>query len=165
MRVLELKVVDDGKMVTLRFEHSLLSVSKWESKHCKPFLDRGVIDTTELVDYFEEMLVTPSNKTLVYRLQPEQMKELTQYINRSCTASSVPTAEIKTRFGQEIVTSELIYYWMVAFRIPFEAEKWHLSRLMMLIQIANFKQQPEKKQNAARVMANWRELNAKRKAE
>lgn len=162
--MLELKVTQNDKQVTLKFEHSLLSVSKWESKHKKAFLGPTAKTATEMVEYFEEMLVTPGNKDLVYLLGPEQLEELTKYINESRTASSVPEIPSAGRFNSEIVTSELIYYWMVGLKIPFDAEKWHLSRLMMLIRITNFKNEPAKKQNAAAKMAEWKRLNEERKA-
>ena len=162
--MLELQVTKNDKQVTLKFEHSLLSLSKWESKTKKAFLAPTAKTPVEMVEYFEEMLITPGDKELVYLLEPEQLEALTTYINSSRTASSVPDVASATRFNAEIVTSELIYYWMVGLKIPFDAEKWHLSRLMMLIRITNFKNEPVKKQNAAAKMAEWKKLNDERKA-
>jgi hypothetical protein len=162
--VLELKVTQNDKPVILKLEHSLLSLSKWESKHRKAFLGPTAKTHVEMIEYFEDMLVTPGNKDLVYLLQPDQLEEVTNYINASRSASSVPEIQTKSPFQNEIVTSELIYYWMVALRIPFDAEKWHLSRLLMLIRITNFKSEPPKKQSAAQKMADWRKLNEERKA-
>lgn len=160
--MLELQVTNDGKPVTLKFEHSLLSVSKWEAKHKKAFLGSAQKTPEELIEYYEYMLVYPTNKSLVYLLEPEQLKELTDYINDSRTASSVP--EIATKqTPKETVTSELIYYWMVGLEIPFEAEKWHLSRLLMLIRITNFKNSPPEKQNKATMIERMRALNEERK--
>lgn len=162
--MLELKVTQNDKVVTLKFEHSLLSLSKWESKHKKAFLGPIAKTTVEMIEYFEEMLVTPGNKELVYLLEPDQLETITHYINEVRTASSVPEIQSVNRFNAEIVTSELIYYWMVALKIPFDAEKWHLSRLMMLIRITNFKSEPVKKQNAAAKVAEWKKLNDERRA-
>ena len=163
--MLELKVMQNDKSVTLKFEHSLLSLSKWESKHKVPFLSNKTKTTIELVEYFEEMLVYPvGGKELIYQLTPSQLEELTHYINASLTASSVPEVPSANKFNAETVTSELIYYWMVGLKIPFDAEKWHLSRLMMLIRITNFKSEPPKKQNAAHKMAEWKRMNEERKA-
>jgi hypothetical protein len=163
--VLELKVHDGEADVTLRFEHSLLSLSKWEAKHKKAFITDKQKTHTELIDYFECMLLPPVlDTTLVLRLSPEQLDQLTEYMNDSQTASSVPVDKNKKGTG-EIVTSELIYYWMVALTIPFEAETWHLNRLMMLVQIANFKQQPPKKRSVSETMSDWKKLNAERKAQ
>jgi hypothetical protein len=162
--VLELKVTQNDKPVILKLEHSLLSLSKWESKHRKAFLGPTAKTHVEMIEYFEDMLVTPGNKDLVYLLAPDQLEEVTNYINANRSASSVPEIQSKSPFQNEIVTSELIYYWMVALRIPFDAEKWHLSRLLMLIRITNFKSEPPKKQSAAQKMADWRKLNEERKA-
>lgn len=163
--MLELKVIQNDKSITCKFEHSLLSIAKWEAKYKKAFLGPEQKTATEMIEYYEEMLISPANRDLIYLLTPEQLEELTNYINASRTASSVPDTYVKSTLNQEIVTSELIYYWMVGLRIPFEAEKWHLSRLMMLIRITNFKQSPPDKQNKATMMARWKELNEKRKAE
>lgn len=161
--MLELKVVQNDKSINLKFEHSLLSIAKWESKSRKAFLGPALKTATEMIEYYEEMLVSPADRKLVYLLEPQQLEDLTKYINEPRTASSVPDS--KSSPNQEIVTSELIYYWMVGLRIPFDAEKWHLSRLLMLIRITQFKQSPPEKQNKAQMAARWRELNAKRKAE
>jgi hypothetical protein len=164
--VLELKVVQNDKPVTLRLEHSLLSISRWEAKNKKAFLGTSQKTSVELVEYFEEMLVSPFDRKLIYFLEPKQLEEVTEYINTPQTASSVPEMAARSNpFDRETVTSELVYYWMSVLQIPFEAEKWHLSRLMMLIRIANFKQAPAEKQDRAKMMARWSELNAKRKAE
>lgn len=161
----ELTITENDKPVTLKFEHSLLALSKWESKYKKAFLGDKQKTPIELVEYFEEMLITPANRSLVYMLSPEQLEELTNYINDPRTASSVPDLGGPTSRKGELVTSELIYYWLVALQIPFDVEKWHLSRLLMLVRITNFKQAPPEKQNKAKLVAQWRELNAKRKAD
>lgn len=160
--MLELEVQDGSKTVVLQFEHSLLSLSKWESRTKKAFLSKQNKLPTEMIDYFQDMIITPEvDKNLVYALEPKQLDQLAEYINDKMTASSVPAIDEKP--SREIITSELIYYWMVALQIPFEAEKWHLNRLMMLIQITNFKSQPEKKQNKAKMMEKWRQINEQRK--
>jgi hypothetical protein len=163
--VLELKVYDEDREVVLQFEHSLLSLSKWEEKHKKPFLASTSKKHEEMIDYFQEMLLTPGESpTIVYRLSPEQMDQLTDYINESRTASSVPKDTTSTGGVIEIVTSELIYYWLVALEIPFHpVETWHISRLMMLIQITNFKKQPPKKRNPKEALMDWATLNQRNK--
>ena len=160
--MLELKVYDGEHEVVLEFEHSLLSVSKWESKHLKPFMSRYTKTSTEMIEYFECMLLTPGvNKNLIYALSPQQLDDLANYINAPQTASSVPSQD--SRLAQETVTSELIYYWMVGMKINWEAQNWHLSRLMMLIEITNYKLQPEKKRPMRETMAKWREANERQK--
>lgn len=163
--MLELKITQNDKPVTLRFEHSLLSLAKWESRHKKIFLSTEAKTTTEMVEYFEEMLISPPVRELVYLLSPEQLDELTNYVNETRTVSVVPDIEEHVNpFNRETVTSDLIYYWMVALQIPFDAEKWHLSRLLMLVRITNFKSQPPEKQDKMKVAQNWREINERRKA-
>lgn len=160
--MLELTVRDGEDEVVLQFEHSLLAVSKWESKYKKPFMSKAQKTPTELIDYFGDMILTPGvNPLLVYRLTPEQMDELAKYMNDSPTASSVPDDPQKS--SGEQVTSELIYYWLSELKIPFAVETWHLARLMMLIQITNLKRQPPKKRPVADTMANWMKLNEERK--
>lgn len=161
--MLELPVKFNDREVMLQFEHSLLALSKWEAKHKKPFLSKQTKSPGDLIDYFQCMLLSPDEDTsLVYVLSPEQLEELAKYINDSQTASSVPQEQSK--YNPEVTTSELIYYWLVGLQIPFHpVETWHLSRLMMLVQITSFKQQPAKKQRDGNVMNKWRELNEARK--
>ena len=162
--MLELQVHDGEMEVTLQFEHSLLSLSKWEGRTQKPFLTTVQKSPSELVEYFQDMLVSPeSDPNVVYGLNPGQLDRLSDYINESLTASSVPD-DGPRKFNAEQITSELIYYWMSALRVPFyPTETWHLSRTMMLIQIAGYKQQPPKKRKPAEVMSDWRRLNDERK--
>ena len=158
--MLELTVQDGTTEVVLQFEHSLLSLSKWESKHKKAFMSTPVKDAGEMIEYFEAMLVGSYSPGVVYRLDPEQLDEITNYINEPQTATHVPEEEPSKKFAAETVTSELIYYWMTALKINWAAETWHLSRLMTLIQITNFKSQPEKKQSKGEALSKWREANA-----
>jgi hypothetical protein len=163
--VLELIVNDGDEEVALRFEHSLLSLSKWESRTRKVFLSRTEQKShSELLDYFQDMLLSPEGRPeLVYLLSPEQMDRIANYINEDQTASSVPQEGPK-QVNPETITSELIYYWLVAMRIPFHpVESWHLSRCMMLVQITNYKNQPPKKKNPRDVMRDWRQENERRK--
>lgn len=162
--MLELTVIDDGHEVVLQFEHSLLSLSKWEEKHKKPFLATTSKKHEEMVDYFQDMLLTPGvSPNLIYRLSPEQMDSLTDYINEERTASSVP-ADKSGNGVIEIVTSELIYFWLVTLEIPFHpVETWHLSRLTMLVKITSFKKQPPKKRNPKELYNDWREMDRRNK--
>lgn len=160
--VLELKVRDGETEVVLEFEHSLRSLSKWESKNKTPFLSSAMKSATEMIDYFQDMLLTKIEPSIVYRLSPEQLDDLKNYINSVQTASSVPK-EPNSRGTGEIVTSELIYYWMTALKINWEAQNWHLSRLMMLIEITGYKSKPEKERSKADMLRNWNELNERNK--
>lgn len=162
--MLELKTIDGEHEVVLQFEHSLLSLSKWEEKHKKPFLATPTKTTAELISYYEEMLLTPGvHPSIIYRLEPEQLDRLSEYISEVRSASSVPD-DGPSRPNFEVTTSELIYYWMVMLRIPFHpAETWHLSRLIMLISITGFKSQPEKKRSPKEFLAEWRKQQARLK--
>lgn len=159
--MLELKVYDMGKEVVLSFEHSLLSLSKWEAKNKKPFLTRGQLPSSDLLDYFQDMLLSPEDVTMVYRLSPSQMEELTRYINDPMSASVAPSDPDVKKNSNDVMTSEVIYYQMVALKIPFVAETWHINRLMMLIAITAHRQQPAKKESKASALTRWQEINKK----
>lgn len=161
--MLEFDVHDGEKFVTVQFEHSLLALSKWESKHKKPFLGKTPPTAEELVDYYGCMIITPGVPEIAaYGLSPEQMGELGEYISDSKTASSV--REVANAGGvQEPVTSELIYYWLVAMQIDFSVESWHLSRLMMLVRITSFKNNPDKKKDVKGLEQRWAEANERQK--
>lgn len=163
--MLELQVYDGDKPVMLRFEHSLLSLSKWEARNQVPFLSKAPKSATKMVEYFQDMLVEDVDDTLVYVLSPEQLEQVTKYIYDKQTASSVP--DIPSKGEGTVVTSELIYYWLSALQIPFTpTETWHVNRVMMLVQIANFHQQdPNKnKRSDKEIMTDWAAENERRKA-
>lgn len=153
--MLELEVEVEGTLVTLQFEHSLVSVSKWESRTKIAFHTVRQKSPQELIDYFKDMLLPGLiDEDYVYALSAEQMEELTKYINEKQTASSVPDMPKKPNY--ETMTSELIYYWMVEMGIPFEpTNTWHLSRLLMLIEIKGYKSQPKKKRPVREVWSDW----------
>jgi hypothetical protein len=161
--MIEFEVQTEDGSVKLQFEHSLRSVSKWESKTKKAFLGSTEKLPSEMITYFQCMLLAPEvDPNLVYGLEPEQLDELTNYINSNLTASSVPQ-ETQSQHNPEVTTSELIYFWMTGLKINWEAQDWHLSRLMMLIQITSYKQQPPKKRRPTEVMSDWRKENERRK--
>ena len=160
--MLKLTVWDDDREVLLKFEHSLLALSKWESRTKRPFLTKEHKSSEDLIDYFQDMLVSPEDREdLVFLLEPEQLDEVREYMNSNLTASSVPAQ--KPEYNPEVVTSELIYYWLSGLQIDFwPTETWHISRIMMLVQIASYKQQPPKKQKSADVMKDWSRINEER---
>lgn len=149
----------------LQLEHSLVSLSKWESKHEKPFLDDKPKTPEEVLSYINSMLLTENPpEDFLEQLSKENLEEIDAYINRKMSATWFSEIKPQTR-NQETVTSELIYYWMTVFHIPFTCETWHLNRLFTLIRIANIKQEKPKKMSRAEVARRNRELNAKRKAD
>ena len=152
-----------SKEQVLRLEHSLVSLSKWESKWNKPFLAKEKKTIDETIDYIRCMTITQNIDPSVYNgLTPELIEKVTKYIDAPMTATTFTNN--KGKANNEVVTSELIYYWMVALNIPKECEKWHLNRLMTLIRICNIKNQPAKKMSKREIMQRNSALNAARRA-
>lgn len=151
------------KEQTLQLEHSLVSVSKWESKWHKPFLNKSEKSLEETLDYIKCMTLTQNVKPEVYKcLTQENVKQINDYISNPMTASFI-LDEVKGKNSREQITSELIYYWMIALEIPFECQKWHLNRLLMLIRICNVKNQPPKKQSRKDITSQYAAINAARR--
>lgn len=148
---------------TLVLEHSLVSISKWEAKWCKPFISKDPKTQEELLDYIRCMTVSNNVDPLVYMaLNNEHVRQINEYIDAPMTATWFSEKEKKGR-SKEVITSELIYYWMTAFQIPFECQKWHINRLMTLIRICSIKNQPPKKMSKKDAMGRQRSLNAARR--
>jgi hypothetical protein len=152
--------------VELKLEHSLISLSKWESKHKKPFLNETTKTTEEIFSYIEKMIITPKvyPEDLFGRFSQENLTSIYNYIES--TESATTFGSMPERRGRgEVITSELIYYWMVAFNIPFECERWHLNRLFALIRICNIKSSKPKKMSRNEIAQRNRDLNTRRRAE
>lgn len=150
------------KEQTLSLEHSLISLSKWESKWCKSFLSRKDKTHEELIDYIRCMTLTPHvDPNVYYGLSNENIDQINAYIEAPMTATHFYENETST--SREIITAELIYYWMIAQNIPMECQKWHLNRLLTLIKVCNIKNSPPKKRSAREIMSRNAALNAARK--
>ena len=152
-----------SKEQILRLEHSLVSLSKWESKWCKPFLSRENKTMEETIDYIKCMTLTQNVDDHVYNLLTiDNIKKVNEYISAPMTATTFSDSN-KKGGGREIITSEIIYYWMISLNIPFECQKWHLNRLLTLIKVCSIKQQPPKKMSKRDVMSRNAALNAARR--
>lgn len=157
------------KPITLQLEHSLISISKWESKWHKPFIQSSNnLKKDEIIDYIKCMTISPGklDDTVYYFLSQKNINDIIDYIRNPMTATWFKEDEKKSR-SKDIITSELIYYWMVALQIPFECQKWHLNRLLTLIRVCNAKNEesnPNRKLNKKDLMSRNAALNAQRKA-
>lgn len=151
------------KEQVLQLEHSLVSLSKWESKWKKPFLGKGDKTNQETIDYIQCMTITQNVDARVYLVITDKIiEEVSNYVADSMTATTFSKLE-ERRINREIVTAEIIYYWMVALNIPFECQKWHLNRLLTLINVCNLKNQPKKKMTPKQLMSRNRALNEARR--
>ena len=146
-------------------EHSLVSISKWEAKWHKPFLDEGFATQEQLMDYLRCMTITQKVDDVVFKYiaaSPSLMDQITNYISDPMTATWF-SEDKTTKKSREKMTSELIYYMMVAYNIPSDYQKWHLNRLLTLIRICSIKNAPPKKMSKSELRNSNRALNAARR--
>lgn len=148
---------------TLRLEHSLVSLSKWESKHHKPFYSKTGLNVMETIDYIKCMTLTQNVDSNVYDfINNSHVEQVKKYIDDPMTATTFNERN-KGRNSSEQITAEIIYYSMIALNIPFECQKWHLNRLLTLIKVCNIKNTPPKKMGKRELMSRNRALNEARK--
>ena len=157
------EIFTQTKEQTLQLEHSLVSLSKWESKWGKAFLSKQEKTYEETIDYIKCMTITQNVDPNVYNyLSKSIIDKITEYIEAPMTATYF-SKEQSSGNSREQVTSELIYYWMIALNIPFECQKWHLNRLLTLIRVCNIKNQPPKKMSKRAIMSRNAAINAARR--
>ncbi len=153
------------KREVLQLEHSLVSLSKWESKWCKPFLGKEKKTTEETIDYIRQMTITQNVNPEIYDTIPNEIfAQIQEYINAKMTATWFSDNQ-NTPPSREAITAEIIYYWMIAQNIPFECQKWHLNRLLTLIRVCSIKNQPAKKNGKKQSIGERNALNAARRAQ
>lgn len=151
------------KKQELRLEHSLVSLSKWESKWHKAFLSNRTKTREETLDYIKCMTLTQNVNPEVYKcLTNENFKQIEEYIRNPMTATYLPKDK-SVKNSRDVVTSELIYYWMISLNIPPEYQKWHLNKLISLIDVCNRKNNPSRRRNNRDIMSDNAALNAARR--
>ncbi len=156
----------DVDAVTLRLEHSLVSLSKWESAFEKPFLSKENKTPEEVFGYVKHMNSTPDVPSDVYdRLTQANMDEISKYMNAKFSATWFSELPGQNKTSRDVITAEVIYYWMNSLNVPMECEHWHLNRLITLIKVHNAKNQPQKKgqRPTGSAMQARRELAAARR--
>ena len=150
------------KETSLNLEHSLISLSKWESKWKIPFLSTKNFSIEQTLDYVRFMTLNKDVPPFIYKnLGKTNMQLINNYIEDEMTATTFNNfQDIKNR---EVITSEIIYYWMIALNVPMECEKWHLNRLLTLINVCNIKTQKPKKMSKNEIAKRNHYLNEARK--
>ena len=149
----------------LQLEHSLVSISKWESKWCKPFLSKETMTREQTIDYIKCMTLTQNVDPEVYEnLTTPIVRQINEYIDAPMTATWFSEDTKKTGGpSRETITNEIIYYWMITLNIPVEFQKWHLNRLLTLIKVCNAKNAPAKKMSRRELLSRNRALNEARR--
>lgn len=154
------------KETTLSLEHSLVSISKWESKHHKAFLSertQSSLTADEFIDYVRCMTMTQNVDPQIYlHLTRENLRAIRDYMNAPMTATHFPNTTHSGKGGGDVKTSEVIYYEMIILGIPFECQKWHVNRLLTLINVCSRKSGKSPRMSRQDVMRNNARINAER---
>lgn len=154
----------------LHLEHSLLSVSKWEEKYCKPFLDDAEKTKDETQYYIECMILDKEyDKSILESLTSDNMRDINDYISSEHTATKIYDLRNHKNGRKQTITSELIYYWMIVRGIPIELESWNINRLLTLMRVYDIEQEKANGGSGMKMPGNkaaqmQRLQNAKRKA-
>ena len=155
----EFMYVDETKLC---LEHSLVSLSKWESKWHKPFISSEK-SKEEIMDYIKFMTITKNVNPIVYdALTEENVIQIKNYIDDPMTATTF-SQKTNGEHNSEIITAELIYYWMIELKIPVEFQKWHINRLITLIRVCEIKNTPPKKRSSREIASRTAAINAARR--
>lgn len=147
---------------TIKIEHSLVSISKWESKWNKPFLTKEQKSIEETIDYIKSMTITQNVKPELYNnITNDNITSVSRYISLPMTATTFN--DTNSTSTKDIITSEIIYYWMISYNIPFECQKWHVNRLLTLIRVCSKKNEKPKKMSKSEIMNRNRDINNRRR--
>lgn len=149
------------KPTTIQLEHSLISLHKWESKWHKPFLGKEEKNLEQTIDYIRCMCLTPNVKEDVFYCIPkDQMEKISEYIENPMTATWFSEEKNGPKSKKkEIITAEIIYYWMISLGIPSEYKKWHLNQLLTLIRVINVKNTPKKKRSRREILEEHKRIS------
>lgn len=151
----------ESEDVELQLEHSLVALSKWESKWHERFLGRNDLTDEQMIDYIRCMTINDVDPEVYSRLTTEVLTQIKEYMDDPMTATTFGKSNPRSN-SSEATTSEIIYYWMIVNNIPVEFEHWHIKRLLTLIRVCSIKNQPAKKMNKLEVAKTYRSLNAER---
>lgn len=159
------------KPITISLEHSLISIKKWESRWHKSFLSSKDKTAEQMLDYIKCMTVTQNVPDDVYKyLSEKSILKINAYIEDTMTATFFGPEPKSSKRNNEIITAELIYYWMISYNIPVEFQKWHINQLLTLIRVCSVKNEesdPNKKKkrvSKSELAAQRAKLNAERRA-
>ena len=151
------------KGAIINLEHSLVSISKWEMKWKKPFLGTQR-NRAETIDYIRCMTISQNIDPEIYKyIDNASIAIVNEYINDSMTATWFSKKNEPKGGRAQVITNEIIYYWMIQLGIPFECQKWHLNRLLTLIRVCEQKNAPKKKMSKKDIYRQNAALNAQRR--
>ena len=157
--------------VEVHLEHSLVSLARWESKWKKPYLS-SELSREETIDYIRCMCIDDIDPEIFNHISDSNIKQVADYIADPMTATWFTDDKTKTPSGPhkngrmkgEIITAEIVYYWMISAQIPVEFENWHLNRLLTLVRVIGEKNNPPKKMSKSDLTRKYAQLNAQRRA-
>lgn len=151
----------DGADIEL--EHSLYSISEWESKWEKPFAKDSAMKRVEFLDYVRCMALNKVDKLAYLSLTNKNVADINNYIKARHTATWFQKTNAPNGRRSETITSELVYYWMIEHGIPFSCDRWNFNRLMTLIEVCNRKNSKPGKRNQNDMLLEQHRLNMERR--
>lgn len=160
----EFVMINDGEF-ELELEHSLASLSKWESEFEVPFLSDREMTWEQMLGYIKAMTLTPNVPPEVYlHLSSGDVEMINGYLNRKMTATWFKETPGTQKKSRETYTAEVIYYMMFSLNIPTECENWHLAKLLTLIRVFNEKNRKPDKVDQKQAAVDRQRINEQRRA-